>query len=450
MAEQPSAQKAVRATRRPDAAAAVRELVVRYGVAALLSIGAVALTELFAPVLRSGSYLFFYLAVLVPSIYGGLGPGLFATVLAVLAVDYFLIPPIFALSPADPQDLLGLLVFGVAALITSSLSHRLRHARDTAAAQVQQLEEQRARLEHQSKQVRVQTAALLHANTQLEDARAAADAARRDAEAASRGKLNVLLSLNEAVQPPLQCIAGVTQSVELGVHGVLNPGQRSALREVHGHQRLVARLLADAIRYARLGAEHMDFAITEVTVERVIRTASDLAAPLLRASAVDLNVGPCDPTARVCADQAKLEHILYALLARAARMSRRDRCVTIECAGTGTHLAIQLRVSGLIPRGDALARLFEPALATDDSTAVVGQIGIDLPMSRVLARAMGGDLSAQADGSDALLFTLTLLRVARNAPAYANTLPLRGAAPTRGIGRPVPSLTLPIDRPDRQ
>ncbi|WP_348251384.1 PAS domain S-box protein [Leptolyngbya subtilissima] len=76
----------------------------------------------------------FYVAVMVSAWYGGLKPGLVATVLSALAINYF-IPPHSALGIVDPGDLLRLGVFIIIALLIS----RLNQSRQVALRQEQQL-----------------------------------------------------------------------------------------------------------------------------------------------------------------------------------------------------------------------------------------------------------------------------------------------------------------------
>nr|WP_194054362.1 PAS domain S-box protein [Nodosilinea sp. LEGE 06152] len=76
----------------------------------------------------------FYVAVMVSAWYGGLKPGLVATVLSALAINYF-IPPYNALGIVDSGDLLHLGVFVIIALLIS----RLNQSRQVALRQEQQL-----------------------------------------------------------------------------------------------------------------------------------------------------------------------------------------------------------------------------------------------------------------------------------------------------------------------
>ncbi|TMJ59477.1 MAG: DUF4118 domain-containing protein, partial [Alphaproteobacteria bacterium] len=85
--------------------------------------------------------LVFLLAILASAIVWGLLPSLFACVLSVLAFNFFLIPPIYTFTIADPDNAVALFVFFVVAVIVSNLTAAIRsqivvaraRARTTAA-----------------------------------------------------------------------------------------------------------------------------------------------------------------------------------------------------------------------------------------------------------------------------------------------------------------------------
>jgi two-component system sensor histidine kinase KdpD len=62
------------------------------------------------------------LAVLASALTGGLGPALFASLLSVLVVNFFFLPPLYALTIAASENVVALVVFGVVAVITSQLA----------------------------------------------------------------------------------------------------------------------------------------------------------------------------------------------------------------------------------------------------------------------------------------------------------------------------------------
>jgi PAS domain S-box-containing protein len=94
----------------------------RYGVS-ILTVGcALALTLLLRSFLERGILAFFFAAVMTSAWYGGLGPGLVATVLSVLASDYFLIAPKYSLTIHSVDDTAQLVVFSLVAVLISLLN----------------------------------------------------------------------------------------------------------------------------------------------------------------------------------------------------------------------------------------------------------------------------------------------------------------------------------------
>ena len=90
---------------------------VRYGVAVLAVGLALLLMLLLEPLMERSIFFMFVLAVMISSLYSGLGPGLLATVLSSSAIAYFLLSPAYSLNIAVEETLrLGIFVL-VALLI---------------------------------------------------------------------------------------------------------------------------------------------------------------------------------------------------------------------------------------------------------------------------------------------------------------------------------------------
>lgn len=70
--------------------------------------------------------LVFLTAVLVSAITYGLWPSLFACLMAMLAYNFFFLPPLYTFTIADPENVVALFFFTVIALIASYLSSRMR------------------------------------------------------------------------------------------------------------------------------------------------------------------------------------------------------------------------------------------------------------------------------------------------------------------------------------
>src|SRR5215210_7293596 len=64
-----------------------------YGLSVALSAAALVLMVLLRPLMEHSIFFLFLAAVVISALYGGLGPGLVATVLSTIACDLFFLPP---------------------------------------------------------------------------------------------------------------------------------------------------------------------------------------------------------------------------------------------------------------------------------------------------------------------------------------------------------------------
>lgn len=116
-----------------------------YGVA-LLSVALAVGTNLqFSPYLAPTPTPPFFAAVMVSAWYGGLRPGLLATALSTLAINYFFIEPSYSLNIPNLGTLVQLGVFVMAAILINSLNEAQRVALRRAEANLHSLRESEAR-----------------------------------------------------------------------------------------------------------------------------------------------------------------------------------------------------------------------------------------------------------------------------------------------------------------
>ena len=85
--------------------------------------------------------LLFLTAVLVSAVLFGLWPALFACVVATLAYNFLFLPPLYTFTIADPENVVALFFFAVAAVIVSNLTARVRAQAITARARARTTEE---------------------------------------------------------------------------------------------------------------------------------------------------------------------------------------------------------------------------------------------------------------------------------------------------------------------
>ena len=87
------------------------------------------------------TFVIFYPAVLLVASIAGGGPGIMATLLSVLAADYWYFPPYNSFAISSPNDAIALGIFGGASMFLCLLAERLRRARWAEAVSVTQEQE---------------------------------------------------------------------------------------------------------------------------------------------------------------------------------------------------------------------------------------------------------------------------------------------------------------------
>jgi diguanylate cyclase (GGDEF)-like protein len=112
-----------------------------YGLAVVLSALALLLMTLLRPLMEHSIFFLFLAAVAISALYGGLGPGLVATVLSALASDFFFLPPQNALL-GGMEETLRLGIFLATGLIVSWLARSRKSANERLIESHKRVEEQ--------------------------------------------------------------------------------------------------------------------------------------------------------------------------------------------------------------------------------------------------------------------------------------------------------------------
>ena len=142
--------KVVERSPSPTSASYLRSVVLLprwYGLAVVFSVLALVLMLLLRPLMEHSIFFLFIAAVAISALYGGLGPGLVATVLSALASDFFFLPPQNALL-GGMEETLRLGIFLATGLIISWLARSRKSANERLIESHKRVEEQlRARNE---------------------------------------------------------------------------------------------------------------------------------------------------------------------------------------------------------------------------------------------------------------------------------------------------------------
>ncbi|MEX1181744.1 MAG: ATP-binding protein [Gemmatimonadota bacterium] len=250
-----------------------------------------------------------------------------------------------------------------------------------------------------------------HAATERERLLEEAQAARREAEHANRAKSEFLAVISHELRTPLNAISGYADIIDLGVHGPVTPEQRDDLARIKMSQRHLLGLINGVLSYARVEAGGVRFDITDVPLEECLAACHALTLPQARTAKLSFSYSPADPSLVVRADAEKLQQIVLNLLTNAIKFTAAGGHVELSAQAAGDHVIVAVADSGRGIPDDRMTHIFDPFVQVDaELTRTTDGVGLGLAISRNLARAMGGELTAESALGKGSRFVVTLPR----------------------------------------
>jgi two-component system sensor histidine kinase KdpD len=317
------------------------------------------------------------LAVLIAALYWGSGPALVASTAAMLAFNFFFLPPVRTLTIADPQNWIALAVFFFTALTVGQLSARARER--TAEAEAARTESER-----------------LYRELQEAFERASQAEAFRQSE---RLKSALLDAVTHDLRTPLTSIkASVTTLLETGDAAAIDPEARQELLEVIDEESdRLNRFIEGMVELARIEAGEMNLRRTWGSIEEIIAEATSRAARLTAGHRVAVELEPELPAVRV--DARAVAEVVYTLLDNARKYSPAGTTITITAAREIDDL-VEITVIDEGPGipEDARERIFDKFYRVDESP-IAGAlqksgVGLGLAIARGIVEAHGGYIYA--------------------------------------------------------
>ena len=253
------------------------------------------------------------------------------------------------------------------------------------------------------------TAQLAAANRMKDELLVSERISREEAEAANRVKADFLALLSHEFRTPLQAIFGYTELLERQIHGPLNELQLRDLRRIRQSQDHLLGLITAILDFARLdNGQEMDLHLCPTGVHEILREMEGFIGSQLEKRALQYKYCCRDETVAAQADPAKVQQIVLNLLANALKFTPPQGSITLDCTLEGSSVAIRVTDTGIGIPSDKLETVFQPFVQIRSMDAVGEGSGLGLSISRKLATAMGGTLTAASTLGKGSTFTLRL------------------------------------------
>jgi PAS domain S-box-containing protein len=240
----------------------------------------------------------------------------------------------------------------------------------------------------------------------------ASEAARAEAEAASRAKTEFLAVMSHELRTPLNAILGYTDLMIDGIFGPLTEKQQTHLGRLRASGRHLLTLIEEILSLSRIEAGKEEVRVEMVDVWTLARDAAALIAPSATSKGLDFKVHVPDGARVTVTDPTKMRQILLNLLSNAVKFTSTGR---VELSGelTGHLVQFAIRDTGPGIKRDDVERIFEPfwqvrqhgrSPYADRSAGM----GLGLSVSRRLARLLGGEIFVDTTPDVGSTFTVRI------------------------------------------
>ncbi|HEX9937527.1 MAG TPA: ATP-binding protein [Longimicrobium sp.] len=233
-------------------------------------------------------------------------------------------------------------------------------------------------------------------------------AALERAEGASRAKSEFMAAMSHELRTPLGAIIGYSDLLETEVVGPLLPRQKEHMRRVKVGAWHLLGIIEEILTFSRLDAGRDPPHAELVDACTIVADAVAMVEPQAEQKGLALRVLVPGHPLEVTTDPGKLRQILVNLLGNAVKFTDAGEVELRAWAELGVmYFAVSDSGPGIAP--EYLETIFEPFTQVDSShTRLKGGTGLGLPVSRRLARLLGGELEVESTVGEGSRFTLSL------------------------------------------
>jgi signal transduction histidine kinase/integral membrane sensor domain MASE1 len=232
-------------------------------------------------------------------------------------------------------------------------------------------------------------------------------AARVEAEDASRAKDEFLATLSHELRTPLNAALGWAHMLKEVLSD--SAGRARASDAILRNLQAQARLVSDMMDVSAIALRTLRLETTRLVLQDVVRGAIDSVRD--PATAQRVRIEPVLPPApvHVVGDPIRLQQVVWNLVSNAAKFSRDQGTVTVTVCREGDLVRITVEDEGPGIDPAFLPHLFERFRQADSSvTRIHGGLGLGLAIARHLVEAHEGSISAANRPEGGAVFTVQL------------------------------------------
>jgi histidine kinase len=225
-------------------------------------------------------------------------------------------------------------------------------------------------------------------------------------EQVEQQRVALISNVMHELRTPLTGLSGYLEGLMDGLFS----NDRETYAQMDQEVRRLHRLVDDLQALSRVEAGQISLHMDSIDLIPIVERVVNQLQPQAMAQSLELSTEQALPELFVCADPDRTAQVLLNLIGNATRYTPEGGCITVRVSRAGRVAKIEVEDDGIGIPAEALPYIFERFYRVDRSRARrSGGSGIGLTISRHLAWAMGGNLTAASDGpGQGSIFTLTL------------------------------------------
>ena len=254
------------------------------------------------------------------------------------------------------------------------------------------------------------TARLEMLNRELASANTALAERQRELEHAMDTRSRFYASMSHELRTPINAILGYNTLLLDGIYGPLEPQQQRGIERTHRAAKHLLELVNDVLDLSKIEAGKFELALQPTVFPLLVEELFVTVQPMADEAGCTLTLAHTGERPTIETDPRRVRQVVLNLLSNAIKFGA-GRPIAVESRGTadgGIEIAVQDRGPG-IPADD-LPRVFDEFVQLEHTHGqqMSTGTGLGLPISRRLARLLGGDLTAESTPGEGSTFRLTL------------------------------------------
>ncbi len=297
-----------------------------------------------------------------------------------------------------------ILTLGTATWLTSRHLHReLRRSREGSVRVRDMLEEirlQRVELDRTIKTLGFANERIENMNTELVEARNAA-------EDANRIKTEFLSHMSHELRTPLNAILNFTAFVADGLMGEVNDTQVDTLQKVMDSGNHLLSLINDILDISKIEAGMMNLFIEEVDLNTILKGTISTTKGLVKNKPVELVAEIDAGLPQIRGDKRRIRQVFLNLVSNAVKFTP-EGSITIRANQRNGDIFIAVEDTGIGISAEDLDNVFVAFKQAQHDLRNVAGTGLGLPISKHFVEAHGGSLWLESELGLGSTFYVTL------------------------------------------